>query len=83
MKLQCRFEQELLDHLRRNSSVLQNIRETKQFDDDTAQAVREQIAEFKKGFQTGSGKLLAGREEHEALDSEEVSQEQIVKQKRG
>ena len=49
-----RFEQELLDHLRRNSSVLQNIRETKGFDDDTAQAVREQIAEFKKGFQTSA-----------------------------
>ena len=78
-----RFEQELLDHLRRNSSVLQNIRETKRFDDDTAQAVREQIAEFKKGFQTSSGKLLAGREEHDALGEDEVEQEQIVKQKRG
>ncbi len=78
-----RFEQELLEYLRHNGNVLTNIRETKNFDDDSAEALREQIAEFKKGFQTGSGKLLAGREEHEALDSEEVSQEQIVKQKRG
>jgi F-type H+-transporting ATPase subunit alpha len=78
-----RFEQELLDHMRRSGSVLQNIRETKNFDDDTGQAARQQIAEFKKGFQTSSGKLLAGREEHVALDSEEVEQEQIVKQKRG
>jgi F-type H+-transporting ATPase subunit alpha len=78
-----RFEQELLDHLRHHGSVLQNIRETKNFDDDTAEALRGQIAEFKKGFQTSSGKLLAGREEHEALDQDEVEQEQIVRQKRG
>jgi F-type H+-transporting ATPase subunit alpha len=78
-----RFERELLDHLRHNGSVLQNIRETKNFDDDTAAALREQIAEFKKGFTTGEGRLLAGREEHEALGQEEVEQEQIVKQRRG
>jgi F-type H+/Na+-transporting ATPase subunit alpha len=78
-----RFEQELLEYLRHNGDVLGNIRETKNFDDDSAEALRGQIAEFKKGFQTGSGKLLAGREEHEALESDEVNQEQIVKQKRG
>ena len=79
-----RFEQELLDHLRHNGSVLQNVRETKSFDDDTAQALREQIAEFKRGFQTGSGKMLAGpgREEHETLDEGAVEQEQIVRQRR-
>ena len=53
------------------------------FDDDTAAALREQIAEFKKGFQTSEGKLLAGREEHVALEEEDVTQEQIVRQKRG
>jgi F-type H+/Na+-transporting ATPase subunit alpha len=78
-----RFERELLDHLRHHSSVLRNIRETKTFDDDTAAALREQIAEFKKGFQTSEGKLLAGREEHVALEEEDVTQEQIVRQKRG
>ncbi len=78
-----RFERELLDYLRHNGSALQNIRETKVFDDDTAAGLREQIAEFKQGFQTSEGKLLAGREEHEATDPGEVNQEQIVKQKRG
>jgi F-type H+/Na+-transporting ATPase subunit alpha len=78
-----RFERELLDHLRHNSDSLRNIRETKTFDDDTAAALREQIAEFKKGFQTSEGKLLAGREEHLALEEEDVTQEQIVRQKRG
>ena len=32
-----RFERELLDYLRHNGSALQNIRETKDFDDDTAE----------------------------------------------
>jgi F-type H+/Na+-transporting ATPase subunit alpha len=78
-----RFERELLDYLRHHGSELRNIRETKTFDDDTAAALREQIAEFKKGFQTSEGKLLAGREEHVALEEEDVTQEQIVRQKRG
>src|SRR5215216_4095025 len=78
-----RFEREMLDYLRHNGSALQNIRETKNFDDDTAAGLREQIAEFKKGFQTSEGKLLAGREEHVALEQEDVTQEQIVRQKRG
>jgi len=78
-----RFEQELLEHLKRNGSVLQNIRETKKFDDDTASALEQAIAEFKGSFQTSDGKLLAGREEHQAMDEDEVGQEQIVRQKRG
>jgi F-type H+-transporting ATPase subunit alpha len=78
-----RFERELLDHLKHHGDSLRNIRETKTFDDDTAASLREQIAEFKKGFQTSEGKLLAGREEHVALEEEDVTQEQIVRQKRG
>jgi F-type H+/Na+-transporting ATPase subunit alpha len=78
-----RFEREMLDYLRHHGTALRNIRETKTFDDDTAAALREQIAEFKKGFQTSEGKLLAGREEHVALEEEDVTQEQIVRQKRG
>ena len=78
-----RFEQEMLEYLRHHGSALRNIRETKNFDDDTAAGLREQIAEFKKGFQTSEGKLLAGREEHVALEEEDVTQEQIVRQKRG
>ncbi len=77
-----RFERELLDYLRHNGSALTNIRESKVFDDDTAEALRGQISEFKKGFQTSDGKLLAGREDYEPLEEEDVNQEQIVKQKR-
>jgi F-type H+-transporting ATPase subunit alpha len=78
-----RFEQELLDYLKHNGSVLQNIRETKVFDDDTAEALKADIAKFKPTFQTSDGKMLAGREEHKPMESDEVEQEKIVKQKRG
>ena len=78
-----RFEQEMLEYLRHHGTALRNIRETKNFDDDTAAALREQIDDFKKGFQTSAGKLLAGREEHAALEQDDVTQEQIVRQKRG
>ncbi|MGI8457921.1 MAG: F0F1 ATP synthase subunit alpha [Propionibacteriaceae bacterium] len=77
-----RFEQEFLDHLKRNSSVLGTIKETKLFDDDAANEVSSQIDKFKKGFETSDGKLLAGREEHEPIAEDEVEQEQIVKQRR-
>ena len=76
-----RFEQELLEYLRHNGDVLRNIRETKNFDDDTAEALKGRIAEFKKSFQTSEGKLLVGKEEHDPLDEDEVEQEQIVQKR--
>jgi F-type H+-transporting ATPase subunit alpha len=80
-----RFETELLDHLRRNTKVLETIHETKVFGGDTEQALRGALRDFKLGFQTGEGKALvvAGKESAEALDEAEVEQEQIVRQKRG
>ena len=42
-----RFEQELLEYLRHHGSARRTIRVTNNFDDDTAAALREQIAEFK------------------------------------
>jgi len=77
-----RFEREMLDYIRHHSDSLANIKESKVFDDDTAEALRSQISEFKKEFQTSEGHLLVGREEHEPLEEEDVTQEQIVKQKR-
>jgi len=77
-----RFEREMLDYIRHHSDSLANIKESKVFDDDTAEALRGQIADFKKEFQTSEGHLLVGREDHEPLEEEDVTQEQIVKQKR-
>ena len=78
-----RFEREFLDYLRREGNVLDSVRESGQFDDDSAQAVTAALDEFKPTFQTSGGELLAGKEEAEAMDSEDVEQEQIVRQKRG
>ncbi len=80
-----RFESELLENLRRSSKVLDVIRETGDFSADTEAALREAVAAFKAGFQTGEGKplVLAGKESAEALDDAEVEQETIVRQKRG
>ncbi len=79
-----RFEGEFLEHLRHSSSVLTTLAQTNVLDDDTAEALKTSITEFKKGF-FGEGDdhlVAAGREEHDALSDSDVDQEKIVKQKR-
>ncbi|MFI5735639.1 F0F1 ATP synthase subunit alpha [Kribbella sp. NPDC051587] len=78
-----RFEREFLEYLRRDSKVLDGIRESNLFEDDAQQAVTDALAAFKPTFQTSDGQLLVGREETEAMAEEDVEQEQIVRQKRG
>ncbi|TDW81885.1 MULTISPECIES: F0F1 ATP synthase subunit alpha [Kribbella] len=78
-----RFERDFLDYLRRESKVLDAIRESGLFGDDEAQAVTEALAAFKPTFQTSEGTLLGTEAEAEAMDEGDVEQEQIVKQKRG
>ncbi|GAA1693020.1 F0F1 ATP synthase subunit alpha [Kribbella sp. NPDC056951] len=78
-----RFEREFLEYLRRDSKVLDGIRESNLFEDDAQQAVVAALDAFKPTFQTSDGQLLVGREESEALAEEDVEQEQIVRQKRG
>ncbi len=79
-----RFEREFIDALRRRTSVLTTIAETGKLEDETVDAMKAAIAEFKAGF-FGEGDdhlVAAGHEEHAALSAEEVEQEQIVTQKR-
>jgi F-type H+-transporting ATPase subunit alpha len=79
-----RFESEMLDHLRRNTKILDTIRETKNLDDDTEAALREALAQFKRNFVGGGAPSVApGHESAEAIDAEDVNQERIVRQKRG
>ncbi|MGA8209952.1 MAG: F0F1 ATP synthase subunit alpha [Nocardioidaceae bacterium] len=80
-----RFESEFLDYLRRShEGLLQTIRETQDFTEDTASAMEDAYDSFLDQFETSDGgSLRAGREEHEALEDEDIEQEQIVKQKRG
>jgi F-type H+-transporting ATPase subunit alpha len=80
-----RFERELLDHLRRETGILDSIRESREFTDETERSLKETVKRFKQGFQTGEGKTLgsAGVEESAPLEESEVEQETIVRQKRG
>ncbi len=80
-----RFEAEFLDYLRRShEGILSGIRESRDFTDDTASAMEDAYNSFLDQFETSDGESIkAGKEEHEALEDEDVEQEQIVKQKRG
>ncbi|MES2093951.1 MAG: F0F1 ATP synthase subunit alpha [Actinomycetota bacterium] len=79
-----RFERELLDYLARNTEVLSTLKATNVLDDDTVRALDEGVDSFKLEFQTGEGKPLAsvGTEQFEAIEPENIAQEQIVKHKR-
>lgn len=74
-----RFETEFLDHLRRSTSVLQDIAATGKLEDETVNALKTAIADFKTGFRSeGSSHLVeAGHEEHKPLVDGDVSQETI------
>src|SRR6187551_935002 len=80
-----RFENEFLDYLRRShEGILAGIRESLKFDDSTEEALISAYDSFLDQFETSDGQSIkAGKETHEALEDEDVEQEQIVKQKRG
>jgi F-type H+-transporting ATPase subunit alpha len=79
-----RFEGELLDHLRRNTKVLDTLRETNKLDDDTVATLDKEVDAFKLEFRTGEGKPLIapGSEHFEEIAPEDIAQEQIRKGKR-
>lgn len=81
-----RFENEFLDYLRRShEGILSAIRESLKFDDDTASSLDAAYTSFLDQFETSDGaSIKVGHEpQAEALEDEDVEQEQIVKQKRG
>ncbi|WP_210440443.1 F0F1 ATP synthase subunit alpha [Nocardioides xinjiangensis] len=80
-----RFEGEFLDYLRRShEGILAGIRETLKFDDAAEAELSSAYDSFLDQFETSDGRSIkAGKEEHVALEDEDVEQEQIVKQKRG
>ncbi|WP_205470988.1 F0F1 ATP synthase subunit alpha [Nocardioides sp. SYSU D00038] len=81
-----RFETEFLDYLRRShEGVLAAIRESLKFEDDTESSVADAYESFLDQFETSEGgSIKVGHEAPaEALEDDELEQEQIVKQKRG
>jgi F-type H+/Na+-transporting ATPase subunit alpha len=81
-----RFENEFLDFLRRgHADLLDGIRESQKFEEDTASSAESAYEKFLDQFETSEGgSIKVGHEpEAEALGDDELDQEQIVKQKRG
>jgi F-type H+-transporting ATPase subunit alpha len=78
------FERELLDYLRRNTSILDTLRETNVLDDDTVAELAKKTDEFILEFQAGKGQAIGkpGHEEVAAAQAEDVNQEKIVKGRR-
>ncbi|GHG45023.1 ATP synthase subunit alpha [Sinomonas cellulolyticus] len=79
-----RFEADFLDYVKRRTSILTTLAQTNKLEDDTVEALKTAVADFKKGFfGEGDNQLVgAGHEEHDALPEGDVNQEKIVKQKR-
>ncbi len=81
-----RFEGEFLDYLRREKSdMLDGIRESGKMGDDTSSALAEAMDDFKKQFSASEDAGVrpgSADEDVEAMDEDDVEQEQITTQKR-
>ena len=78
------FERELLDYVRRNTTILDRLRETNVLDDDTVAELGTVTDKFILEFNGGKGQNVAalGNEAVDAAEAEDVNQEQIVKGRR-
>ena len=74
-----RFERELIEHLRRNTKILDTLRSTNVLDDATEADLEKEIDTFITSFQGGKGGNKAGSEQFDALPADEVEQATIVK----
>ena len=72
-------EKELLEHLRRNTKILNTLRDTNVLDDDTEAALEKEVDKFTKSFRSGKGGVKAGTEEFDAMADSDVEQAKIVK----
>ena len=78
-----RFEGELLDHLRRNTTILTTLRDSNVLDDATEAELEKAVDAFVVAFQGGEeGGVHAGREEFDAVEAEDINQEKIVRRKK-
>jgi len=74
-----RFEAEFIDYLRHRTSVLSDIAASGKLEDETQDALKAAVADFKKGFRSeGTSHLVdAGHEEHKAAQDRDITQETI------
>ncbi|GAA1456836.1 F0F1 ATP synthase subunit alpha [Nocardiopsis exhalans] len=79
-----RFEADFLSYLdREHKAVLDTIRDSGKFEDDSQKTLQAAIEKFKQSFQTSAGTLLGTEAETEALAEEKVGQETIKVAKGG
>ena len=78
-----RFEHDMLEYVGANTDVFDSIRETGKFPDEDQEKAAEAIEQVKNQFKTSDGTFLAGHEEVEPRDSDEIGRTQIVRAKRG
>ncbi|WP_433289296.1 F0F1 ATP synthase subunit alpha [Pseudonocardia sp. CA-142604] len=74
-----RFEQDFLDHVRRNhEGIVGEIRDTGKLSDELAERITEVVKEFKQSFTASDGSSVAPKEAAaEALDEDEVDRETV------
>ena len=73
-----RFETDFLDDIQRNrAGIYDAIRETRQLNDDTAVALKDEMEKFRKGFEKSGGELLVTEEPAKPLDEGDIEPEKI------
>jgi F-type H+-transporting ATPase subunit alpha len=78
-----RFEQEFLDHLRRHrSELLTTIAETNDLDDDTVNALTEEITRFKQAFLASDDTVRVNEAPAAAMADGVESQETVTREVR-
>ncbi|MGO1434857.1 MAG: F0F1 ATP synthase subunit alpha [Canibacter sp.] len=75
-----RFESEFFEYLESNSEVLTQLRDKQVLEDSFVEEIDNKIETFKKEFRTSEG--LALNEQFDAIDDEEIQQEQLVVKKK-
>ena len=76
-----KFEREFLDYVgHQHAGVYDAILQSGKLEDDTIEALKRAIAQFKQEYQTSEGKqLIVNEPEAEAMDSDEVGQEKVTR----
>ncbi|HZZ51913.1 MAG TPA: F0F1 ATP synthase subunit alpha [Pseudonocardia sp.] len=74
-----RFEDEFLDHVRRNEDgILAEIRDTGKLPDETSEQLVNVVTEFKKGFTTTDGSSVVPKEDQDdAMDEDDTTRESV------
>ena len=75
-----RFEKDLLDYLRRETTILTDIASSGLFPADAQEAAKQAIADFGHSFRTSDGRILLGEEEapEPISRAKDIDQEKIV-----